>query len=217
MFVLLLSPSGPPSPPHRSDSTPLVDKVGLTGGHRARWVRGPRFQVCSPSLLRTCHRQAFGVAATDPTDRHLQTSQRVTHTSGSLCTPPPSTPRSPVAFNILIYCWLVIESHCFCRWGGKGGSSLLREKESGSRRGGHTGMRLNGLTIRAQSSARRAQVFSGLQLINPASWCVKKSLGDVNETMDGRSRSAPCVFPDRGTAVSNSVFVFVTIYSFIYF
>lgn len=190
MFVLLLSPSGPPSPPHRSDSTPLVDKVGLTGGHGARWVRGP-----------TCHRQAFGVAATDPTDRHLQTSQRVTHTSGSLCTPPPSTPWSPVAFNILIYCWLVIESHCFCCWGGRGGSSLPREKESGSRREGHTGMRQNGLAIRAQSSARKAEVFSALRLIKPASRCVKKSLGDVNETMDGRSRSAPRVFPDGGTAL----------------
>lgn len=68
-------------------------------------------------------------------------------------------------------------------------------------------MRLNGLAIRAQSSARRAEVFSGLRLIKPASRCVKKSLGDVNETMDGRSRSAPRVFPDRGTAVSYSVFL----------
>lgn len=73
--------------------------------------------------------------------------------------------------------------------------------------GGHTGMRLNGLAIRAQSSARRAEVFSGLQLIKPTSRCVKKSLGDVNETMDGRSRSAPRVFPDGGTAVSYSVFL----------
>lgn len=78
--------------------------------------------------------------------------------------------------------------------------------------GGHNGMRLNGLAISAQSSARRAEVFSGLRLIKPASRCVKKSLGDVNETMDGRSRSAPRVFPDRGKAVSYSVFLFVVIY-----
>lgn len=92
-----------------------------------------------------------------------------------------------------------------------------KREKWGSRRGGHTGMRLNGLAIRAQSSARRAEVFSGLRLIKPASRCVKKSLGDVNETMDGRSRSAPPVFPDGGTAVSNSVSLFVIIYSFIYF
>lgn len=84
VFVRLLSPFAPMLPLHRSDSPSLLDKVGLTEEHWApqvwRLQRGGGSGLFLALLSLSLHvkdRRPAGV--TEPTDRHLQTSHRVTH------------------------------------------------------------------------------------------------------------------------------------------
>lgn len=161
-FCLLLLPL------LRPDSPPLLDKVGLTGEPGAPWVLRLEVQVCLP-LFSAHVKDRCRAGPTEPADRHLQTSQRVTHLE-------PSPPSSLVAFNILIYCWQVIESHCFWGCEEKRGYSWNRWHLSPRERAGHAGTVLNGLHIRAHTSARGAQVFVGPSLISLQGDVLKRAL-----------------------------------------
>lgn len=99
-FCLLLLPL------LRPDSPPLLDKVGLTGEPGAPWVLRLEVQVCLP---------LFSAHVKDRCRPNRPTSADFSAGHTPRAFPTPSAPSSLVAFNILIYCWQVIESHCF--WG----------------------------------------------------------------------------------------------------
>ncbi len=145
VFVLLLSPSAPMLPLHRSDSPPLLDKVGLTEERGAPRVwglqQGRRFRFVPPSSL-SLYMSKTGRRGR--ADRSTSADFSPGHTPQAFSTT--ATPPSSVAFNILIYRWLVIESHCFWGWGGREGwHCLLKWMALVTGREGHTGMKLNGL------------------------------------------------------------------------
>lgn len=72
-------PLNPFLPLPRSDSPPLLDKVGLTEEHGAPQVWRLRRGGVPLSSLSLHVKDRQPADRTEPTDRHLQTSHRVTH------------------------------------------------------------------------------------------------------------------------------------------